>query len=222
MVLAGAVAAGPLPAAAGERLTRDQVWNRFVEELYALHHKRLAAHRVRESLRIGGYARYPEFYEEVQYIDAASGRVLSTIQWERERLEGLWGGLIAWFRGPRPQRDLRHIHSIAVNVYDAAGRLLRDYSATFLPDHRKVPSQTLVFLHDYPAGLHAWRGFDASGNRVYEGCRGELGGAPVDLNLDDDDIANALDGETGLMDTPAYRACFARLPEAAGPYLRPR
>ena len=219
VLLAAALVA--VPAWAGAGLDRDGRWNRFVAQLYTLHQKILATHQVRELSRIGGYSRYPAFYEEVQYLDAASGRVLSTVRWERERLEGLWGGLIALFRDPVPQRGLRYIHSIAVNVYDRAGRLLRDYSATFLPDYRKVPTQTLIFLHDYPGRLHAWRGFDASGNRIYEGCRGRLAGAAVELDLDDDDIANARDGESGLMDSTVYRACFGRLPEVAGPYLTP-
>lgn len=216
------VGTAALPAPAAERLSRDQRWNRFAEQVYALHQKIVAAHDVREVRRVGGYYRRPEFYEEVRYLDAASGRLLSLIQWERERLEGLWGSVLSLFRGPRPQREFRHIHSIAVNLYDEQGRVIRDYSATYLPDYHKVPTQTLIFLHAYPGGLHAWRGFDASGNRLYEGCRGELEGQTLDLSLDGDDIARALDEAGGPMETAAYRACFGTLPESAGPYLDPR
>ena len=111
-------------------------WNWFVDALYALHQERTAGREIKTSSIIGGYFREKEFYREVKYVDAATGRHLSTIQWEREH----------------PER----IHYIEVYVYDRKGRIARDYSALFLTFSRAAPQHTLINLHAYHGKLHAF------------------------------------------------------------------
>jgi len=192
-------------------------WNEFVDALYRFHRERVDGREVNVSSRVGGYHRYPEFYEEQTFSDAASGRVLSRIRWERGRDGAARGGDAASVSEP----GATAIHSIAVLIYDEEGRVTRDYSATFLPVHRNAPIQTLVFLHDYPDGLHAFRAFDASANLIYEVCRGRSGGREVDISLDEDGILNAR-AAGGLAHTAQYAQCFGRLAETPGQYLLPQ
>jgi hypothetical protein len=180
-------------------------WNRFVKNVYELHKKNITGKSVREERRIGGYPRHPDFYEEIHYYDSANSRLLGMIQWERDKSE----------------RGLDAIHSIAVNIHDNQGRVVRDYSATYLPDYRNAPTQTLIFLHAYNDKLHAWRSFDASGNWINESCSGRYQGKEVDIMQDEDEIAYAQDDPKSVMFTPAYKACFSALPEKAGEYLQP-
>jgi hypothetical protein len=183
--------------------THTERWNWFAGAVLALHEQRIAGREIETRRRIGGYARRPAFYEEVKYIDAASGQLLSVIQWEREQPDNL--------------------HWIEVYVRDEAGRVVRDYSAAFLPTSRSQPQQALINLHAYNGGLHAFRQFDATDNRIYEHCEGELNGEPVRIRLFELDIIR-MRGEPGtVMASPEYQACFEGLPQdSAGPYLTPR
>ena len=195
----------------------DQVsrWNHFVDHLYRVHLQRVAAREVRTESRIGGYHRHPDFYEEVRYIDARSGHLLSVILWEREG-RGLLDGLLQRFRPEDPQAARRRIHSITVYDYDAEGRVSRDYSGTYLPRHKNAPIQTLIAVHHYNGALHAFRSFDASGARVYEVCRGRYQGRRVSIELDEDDLAVAEDDPGSILNQPVYRACFGGLQATAG------
>jgi hypothetical protein len=192
-------------------------WNAFVDALYRFHRERIDGREVNVTSRVGGYHRYPDFYEEKTFSDAGSGRVLSRIRWERDR-DGA-----ALNRDPAgvSEPGAATIHSIAVYVYDEQGRVARDYSATFLPVYRNAPIQTLVFIHDYPDGLHAFRAFDASANLIYEVCRGQSGGREVDISLDEDGILSARAAD-GIAHTPQYGQCFGRLAESPGRYLLPQ
>lgn len=181
-------------------------WNRFTDELYDLHRRQIADRKVREEVEMGGYAGRPEFYRQVRYIDAASGVLLSVIQWEAARPDT--------------------IHSIAVYRHDDQGRVRRDYSSTYLPDYRNAPTQTLVFLHHYPEGVHAFRSFDASNEVLLERCQGRFDGREVFISLDIDEIDQArgerYQNQSGIMTTPAYAHCFGDLPETAEAALPPR
>ena len=110
-----------------------QRWNGFVDRLHRLHQQQIQGRKIRETEQFGGYARLPEFYREVSYFDADSGRLLSRIQWEREH----------------PER----IHTIEVYVYDDAGRVARDYMAWYLPHARNAPREATVNLYHYEGGL---------------------------------------------------------------------
>jgi hypothetical protein len=198
----GASQAGDGGVVVVPQLTHEQRWNLFVEKLYALHQKRLQGAKTREETRNGGYYRLPNFYREVSYYDGADGRLLSRIQWEREH----------------PDR----VHSIEVYVYDDRGRVARDYGALFLPHSRNAPMQTLINLHAYNHKLHAFRQFDASGNRIYEYCQGDFSGKPVELEVHEDLLIELEGVDGGIMATPVYRACFKGLGMTAGVYLDPQ
>lgn len=208
-VLAVAALLAAVPAAAApvvQTMKEDnrhvRVWNRFADEVYRLHRRQLEGRDIRESAQIGGYANTPRFYREVEYRDADSGRLLSRIRWEREH----------------PDR----VHVIEVYVHDAKGRVLRDYTAAYLPHYRNAPTQTLISLHAYHGGLHAFRTFDASGARIFERCEGEEGGKAVSLMLDEAQIDDGLHGVAGPMQSTLYQRCFAGLPQEAGRYLQPQ
>lgn len=196
-------------------------WNRFVDRLYAVHLRRLEKHEIRTESRIGGYHRFPEFFKETRYFDAASGRLLSKILWERGE-DGLLDRLLDLFQDEDPAEARRRIHSIAIYYYDRQGRVTVDYSGTYLPRHKNAPIQTLIAVHHYNNGLHAFRSFDASGARIYEVCRGEYRGERVAIELDEDDLAVAEDDPQGILSTPVYQACFEALQAGAGTYLNPQ
>ncbi|NOZ10783.1 MAG: hypothetical protein GXP09_07090 [Gammaproteobacteria bacterium] len=197
-------------------------WNRFVDVLYDLHNTAQAKYEIRQVSRIGGYPRHPEFYEEISYYDKKSGKLLSVIQWEREEEKGVIDKVFSMLKKEEPKAPRDRIHSISINIYDDQGRVIRDYSATYLPTHRNAPSQTLIFLHQYNGDLHAFRGFDATGNRLFEKCEGRLESKGVDLSLDDIEIAYAVDEKDGVMQAKEYRACFDGLAVTADVYLSPR
>ena len=206
VVLFAALAA---PAGADEMRPLDpdaghvERWNWFVDAVYALHKQRIRGRKIRTTAEIGGYFRQPEFYKEVKYFDADSGEHISTIQWEREH----------------PDR----IHAIEVFVYDKKGRVMRDYSALFLTHSRNAPQQTLINLHAYNQGLHAFRQFDATDNRIYEFCEGLYRGKAVEIRYDEVQIIEYEDDPKSPMSRPEYKACFAGLPvKSAGVYLTPQ
>jgi hypothetical protein len=193
-------------------------WNAFVDALYQFHRERIDGREVQIGSRVGGYARYPDYYEEQTFTDAGSGNVLSRIRWERPEAEATAAQPV----GPGvPEPGGRAIHSIEVFIYDDAGRVTRDYSASYLPVHRNAPLQTLVFLHHYPQGLHAFRAFDAGGNLIYEVCRGRIDDQAVHISLDEDAIHDARREPGGLASTPVYAACFEGLAESPGEHLLP-
>lgn len=200
----GLAAAGELSAesvALAPNTAQVERWNRFADEIHVLHRRQLEGVDVKETSRVGGYYRWPEFYREVQYQDAKTGRLLSVIQWEREKAG--------------------NIHSIQVYVHDAGGRVTRDFLAWYLPFARNAPIGTFINLHAYHGELHAYRQFDASDNLIYENCRGRYGGEAVTISLDEFALIRE-ERAPAVTAAPAYRACFASLPASAGVYLRPQ
>jgi tetratricopeptide (TPR) repeat protein len=175
-------------------------WNAFADALLRLHEARIAGRDVRREERLGSYAGLPDFYREVSYYDAG-GRRLARLQWERAH----------------PER----LHAIQVYVHDADGRLLRDYSASYLPIYRNAPIQTLVNLHSVNRGLRGFRQFDASGERLYEHCGGRYFDTPVNLALDSWELPYRPAAADDPLLYEAYLACFETLPVRAGRYLDP-
>jgi len=205
LLLAMAASTPALAAAEVQRMQEDrehvESWNAFADRLYRLHRERLEGRRIRTTEAVGGYADQPEFYREVSYYDADSGRLLSRVQYVREH----------------PDR----VHAIEVYLYDEEGRVTRDYAAAWLPHFRNAPVQTLINLHHYEDGLHGFRQFDASGDPIYEFCEGSYGGRTVTLRLFDDDIHSPDADVEALMASPLYAACFGGLPAEAGAYRSP-
>lgn len=174
-------------------------WPEFRSRLLALHEKLAAEQSLRVEqgpvLPFEGLAGKGFFYQDIDYFDQASGRLISHLRRSAEP----------------PYR----YYEIEVNIHDASGRLIRDYAAITLPWQLEHPARTYINLHDYPGRLHAFRQFDASGAISYESCVGSLGGRKIDMQLESIDIGPKLRA------TPDYQACFGRLPLQPGPYLKP-
>lgn len=200
-----------LPVGAVEQQTVKEdkshvrTWNDFANDLVKLHKRQIQDRDIDKKTQVGGYANHPDFFVQEEYVDKKSGKLLSRLQWEKEKSE--------------------NIHSIEVFVYDDQGRVLRDYSASYLPNYRNAPSQTLIFLHNYNDGVHAFRSFDASGELIFERCQGTFKGEEFDMRLDEDELDDARyekrEFNKGIMATPKYRHCFGDLDETADLYLQP-
>lgn len=187
------------------RMKADQqkvdAWNRFAADVVTLHNYLISHHTVRVTEQRGGYsgASAPEgdFYLEKSYFDANTGKLLSRVKYELEHPDT--------------------IHVIEVNVYDKQGVLQRDYLAAWLPVYRNAPVQTLINFHNQNDELHAFRQFDASGERIYEQCLGRYFGKAVTISLEDYQLAERGAGDAG----ETYTACFGDLPAEVGAWLNP-
>lgn len=177
-------------------------WNQFVDDVYALHKKQISNRQILTKEELGGYASHPEFYKEVVYIDKVSGKPVSKIQWVKNKPDV--------------------IHSLEVLVRDKQGRVIRDYSAAYLPGQRNAPVQTLINLHNYNDKLHAFRQYDVSADVIYEYCEGEFKGKKRQLRLFESDITAADYESRQLMNSALYKACFGGLPQQLGKYLKPQ
>lgn len=175
-------------------------WNAFAENVYQLHQKLSQVDGVSTKTRIGGYAQMPEFYREERFY--IGERLISKVQWEKAQENVL--------------------HSIEVFIHDDQGRVIRDYTAAYLPTYRNAPTQTLISLHRYHDQLHAFRSFDATGYRIIERCTGRLEGREVHILLDEDEIDEALGDPKSIMASVEYQACFGDLQAEAGMYLLPQ
>lgn len=179
----------------------DQVttWNRFAAKVYELHKQRLTGRDLRKSETTGEYGGVMAkgyFYKETSYHDARSGLLLSRVRADRDRPETL--------------------HIVEVFLYNDQGQMVRDYAAIYLPWARNAPIRTMINVHRHQPDLHAYRQFDASGNRIYEKCQGTTAGTKVEISLEQQDI----NARTTASD--AYRNCFAGIQDTAGVYLSPQ
>ena len=174
-------------------------WNRFAVNTYNLHKQRLANKEVRLTEvmgEYGGLAAKGIFYKETSYHDARTGLLLSRIRVDRDKPEIL--------------------HIAEVFIHDGQGRLIRDFAALYLPWSQNAPMQTMINVHHHTPYLHAYRQFDASGERIYEQCKGTASGAKMDISLEQQEI-NARSTASA-----AYQACFEGVPDTAGIYLNPQ
>ena len=178
-------------------------WNAFAQNLLKLHQKLIQGKDIRVEKKRGGYVTIKNWhYDEERYIDQANNKLISQLQWGSD--------------------SDRRLHTIEVYVRNPQGRVIRDYTAAFLPLHHTAPIQTLITLHHYHPGLHAFRTFDASGYRIVERCDGTYQGKTVQLLLDEDEIADMKDDKHSIMQSAVYKACFGNLPTVAGIYLQPQ
>ena len=193
-------------AIAAETLKSDnkhvRTWNQFAMDILALHEKLIAATEHTVKTRIGGYAGMEEFYKEQTYYAKSNNQLISRVQWERENPDAL--------------------HTIEVFIRDKQGRVIRDYTAAYLPTYRNAPTQTLLSFHQYNGALHAFRTFDASGDRIVERCTGDFKGKEINMLLDEDEIYASLGGRTDVMQQADYKACFTGMPLEPGKYLTPQ
>jgi hypothetical protein len=177
-------------------------WNKFADDVLALHEQIIKQKDLDKSINVGGYFGNPDFYIEEAYTDKKTGELISRVLWERENTDNL--------------------HTIEVFIRDEDGRVLRDYTAAYLPTYRNAPTQTLVTLYKYNGKLKAYRTFDASGDRIHERCEGIYKGKEVNFMLDEDEIIAAIHGDSERMEHPDYKACFKGLKTKPGKYLKPQ
>lgn len=179
-----------------------RTWNQFVDDVYDLHKEQVSDKQIITQEELGGYASQPEFYKQVTYIDKASGKPVSKIQWVKDKPDV--------------------IHSLEVMVRDDEGRVIRDYSASYLPGRRNAPIQTLINIHNYNDKLHAFRQYDVSTDVIYEYCEGEFNGKKHQLRLFESDLTAADYESRQIMNSPLYKACFGDLPQKLGKYIKPQ
>jgi len=194
--------AAPTTEALKEDRSHVQVWNGFANSILELHGEINSKHSLRKEVTSGGYAHDPNFFIEESYYSKDSGKLVSRICWERDNPDQL--------------------HTIEVKVLDKQGRVVRDYSAAYLPDYRNAPVQTLVNLHYYNGDLHSFRQYDAGGDLIYESCEGSYQGKEVQIRLDEDDMFGSADDEDQTTKTSAYKACFKGHSKRAGIYINPQ
>jgi hypothetical protein len=170
----------------------------FHRAVYALHEQQIAQREIRTEEARGNYegaaaARYR--YVETSYYDMASGRLLSRVRRDAALPE--------------------LIHIAEVNVYDDAGKLVRDFGSVTLPWSPLHPVRTFINLHHYNGGLHSFRQYDLIGEVGYEFCEGKLDNKPVRISLDGSDITPE---RTAI---PVYKACFDGMSKDWARYASP-
>ena len=176
-----------------------RVWNKFAADTLKLHKKITEGKDFQIKTRIGSYANVKDFYIENRYFH--NGKLISQLQWEKDN----------------PQQ----LHTIEVYLYDKKGRVIRDFTAAYLPFYHNAPTQTLASFHHYNGRLHAFRSFDATGDKVLERCTGiDKKGQQVNLLLDEDDLINDPDD---LIGSKEYNNCFSGLKQQQlGIYIIPQ
>lgn len=184
--------------------TQVNQWNNFVRELYQLHLALTENIDIETKAVNGGYGgsvANQNFYKEVSYFNRKSQQLISKIQWEVAHPDT--------------------IHAIEVNLYDKNGNIKTDFYARFLPYARNAPVQTLINLHNYTDQLHAFRQFDASGELIYETCRGKFFNEVISLHLDDHEIIDFRTSNDDEVLNEAYASCFFNVSQSATNYLHP-
>ena len=198
--------AAPLPAVEQHAMKQDNQhvrrWNAFADKLLKLHERLISQQIYVIKTRMGGYAHMPDFYKEYKYINKKTGKLISQLQWEKAYPDNL--------------------HTIEVFIYDEHGRVIRDYSAAYLPQYRNAPTQTLINLHAYNGLLHAFRSFDATGDHLLDRCTGRYNAKEINIMLDEDELYEGQFARDGVMQSDTYFECFKGLPKTAGKYLQPQ
>jgi len=163
-------------------------WNNFVKKLLVLHNKLIKGREVDIKTKIDGYSTHPKYYKEERYYDKKTGKLISQIQWER--------------------KNPKNVHSIEVYVRDNKGRVIRDYSVTYLPEYRNAPLQTLINFHGYGEKMHGFRQFDATGDLIYEQCEGTYKGKNIMHRMFEDMLVNGGPHANKIMASKPYKLCF--------------
>jgi len=200
------LSAAPLQAEERQAMKEDNQhvrrWNGFADNLLKLHERLISQQIHVIKTRMGGYAHLANFYKEHQYINKKSGKLISQVQWEKAYPDNL--------------------HTIEVYIHDKYGRVIRDYSAAYLPEYRNAPTQTLISFHVYNGLLHAFRSFDATGDHILDRCTGRFNAKAINILLDEDELYEGQFAKNGVMQSDTYKECFKGLPETAGKYLSPQ
>jgi len=176
-------------------------WTSFADNALALHKKIINNHPHTIKKSLGGYAGNKDYYIQEEYYSKKTGKLLSLVQWEKANPDVM--------------------HSVEVYVQDEDGRIIRDYTAAYLPGYHNAPVQTLVSFHQYSGKLHGFRSFDATGDRILERCQGEYKGKSFEFLMDEDDLyAASLNGNP--IEEKVYAKCVGSLPMTLGKYKDPQ
>ena len=170
----------------------------FHRSVYALHEKQIAQREIRIEEENGTYegaaaARFR--YVDTRYYDKASGNLISHVR--------------------RDAATPELIHIAEVNVYDDAGKLVRDFGSVTLPWAPMHPVRAFVNLHHYNGGLHSFRQYNLNGDVEYESCAGKLDNKTVRISLDSSDITPE------ATEKPAYKSCFDGMNKDWAKYASP-
>jgi tetratricopeptide (TPR) repeat protein len=181
------------------RENRSQVdhLNAFAAELLQVIEHWQSTGRLKISERPGGYAGMPDLFVEKEYRDGADDRLLGRVRWLREQPD--------------------QAQMIEVFVYGDRGRLIVDYYVSYLVGHRNAPMYALVNLHQSDDSLQAFRQYDVFGEKLFENCRGDYFGKPVDFSINEIDTSISID----QVEEDLYVSCFGFLPSSPGDYLHP-
>ena len=204
IVLAAGVVAGSVAASKGsmkEDKTHIRKWNSFADKLLALHRKLIKGRQVEVKSKIGGYSTHPRYFKEEKYYDKKTGKLISKIHWER--------------------KNPKNLHSIEIYVRDKQGRIIRDYSVTYLPEYRNSPVQTLINFHGYSGKMHGFRQFDASGDLIYEQCEGIYKGKTIVHRMFEDMLINGGPHAEKIMASVPYKMCFKGVVKRIGKDFEP-
>ncbi|MBT9613475.1 MAG: hypothetical protein IV108_09455 [Burkholderiales bacterium] len=187
---------GLVCATALQAETQAERWNRFADQVYQLHLKIITAQPTRSEESTHAYEgdmakNYT--YRETQFFSVGSNKLLSKLRVD--------------------QSDPSKRYYLEANVLDSQGRVARDYIALYLPWAMSQPARTFISLHAYPGELHAFRQFNATGQRILEICEGRLQGKKVMLLFEEADLDKTPEA------SEAYRACFGGLPVQVGEFL---
>lgn len=176
-------------------------WNAFVQDAIKLQKKLIKNEPCHVKRTVGGYAGNKDYYIQEQYISKKTGNLVCQLQWEKANPEVL--------------------HSIQVYVHDDEGRVIRDYTAAYLPGYDNAPVQTLISFHQYSGKLHGFRSFDASGDLTLERCEGEHKGEAFEFLLDEDELyAASMNGNP--IEENVYSLCVGNLTDKLGKYIKPQ
>ena len=176
-------------------------WNAFANDALKLQQELVKNEPCDVKRSVGGYAGNKDFYVQEQYISKRTGKLVCQLQWEKANPDVL--------------------HSIEVYVHDDEGRVIRDYTAAYLPGYNNAPVQTLVSFHQYSGKLHGFRSFDASGDLTLERCEGEYKGKAFEFLMDEDDLYAAyMNGNP--IEEKVYSHCVGNLTDNPGKYLKPQ
>ena len=177
--------------------------NKFADALVTLSEYLISKQAIISEESFGGYGGLTndlKFYKETKNIDRTNKQIISIVRWETKHPNNL--------------------HDIIVNIYDDKDRLIRDYSASYLPVHRGAPYQTLINFHYYGKNLTSFRQFDVYDDIQYEWCDGKYNDKPVSISFDFDEIPDTANDIKNDELRLAYFACFKN-PATAKPYTDP-
>jgi len=175
-----------------------KTWNQFVDNIYQLHMSQLNSRNIKTTARSGSYHDLPYFFQQIKFYDQEKNLLISKLEWETKNPDKL--------------------HSIEVYIHDKKDRLLREYSASYLPKFRNAPYQTLINLHHYNKNIHSFRQYDASDNLIYEVCRSTTTNKKL-FEHDDYEIPDNF--QQGVGKNKIYQRCFKSLPRSAKLHLVP-